>query len=77
MLSKVKTSMTVKILRSFMSPLTNRLVEVDSIFNVPKNRFWLKRCLQKDCKETNEKPTTVKPAQVLKLNAKDSKKGSK
>lgn len=36
-------SMRVKAKKSFLSPLTNRLVKVGAEFNVPKNQFWFKR----------------------------------
>lgn len=72
----MKNSMRIKVKKSFMSPLTNRIAQVDSEMNVPQNRFWFKRIAQGDCEkikmQIKAKAAPVKDAVVDK-----PKKGSK
>lgn len=76
----MKNSICVKILRKFTSPLTMRKTVVGSYLNVPHNRFWMKRMLDKDCEQVKSKPK-IKLVADNNLDKstqdKSSKKGSK
>ncbi len=53
--------MKIKILKSFMNPLTGRKTKKDEVLNVPASQFWFKRLRDKDCEKIEIKPkTTVK-----------------
>lgn len=69
-------SMRIKIKRKFTNPLTGRRAQIDEEFNVPKNQFWFKRILEKDCELLKSKAKAKKPQMV---NADENKnlKGSK
>jgi len=71
----MNNSMRIKVLKSFPSPLTNRMAEVDSELNVPKSQFWFKRIEQKDCIEIKKK--TKSKASENTVAPKLDKKGSK
>ena len=66
--------MRVKVKKAFMSPLTNRMAEVDSEMNVPMKQFWLKRLQQGDC-EKIKRAKKVKAAPIS--QPPKSSKGSK
>lgn len=70
-------SIRVKILKPFLSPLTNRMTKAGAEINVPQNQFWLKRIEQKDCKKlalkVKKKKQTLKPDENKPKNNKDGK----
>lgn len=45
----------IKVINRFLSPLTNRLTEIDQEINVPMNIFWLKRLQVGDCQKVKSK----------------------
>lgn len=70
-------SMRVKVIKSFLSPLNNRLAKVDSEMNVPKSQFWYKRAEQGDIKILKEKIEKKKAKAEIKKPEAQPKKGSK
>lgn len=63
----------VRVKRRFMSPLNNRLAAVDSVLNVPRNQFWLRRIADKDCEILKSVKKEKGPAEKPQAKAKGSK----
>jgi len=74
MAQKPKSSMPVKILVGFTSPLSGLKLKPGDCLNVPKSQFWFKRCEQKDCEKLKSLP---QPKPSSESKSKSSKKGSK
>lgn len=71
---KLKSSMKIKVVKSFMNPMTNRMAEIDHVMNVPKGRFWFKRIKDGDCIEVK---TAAKIKNVKTESNQKTNKGSK
>ena len=70
-------SFHLKVLKSFRSPLTNRMAKVGDCMNAPKNRFWFKRIKEGDCEISKKAKKEKSYNDYGKNPKKDSKKGSK
>lgn len=74
---EIKMSMKVKILNTFLSPLTNRLTVKGETISVPKQRFWYRRINDKDVEIVENKKEVAAPKKVETPKKELTKNGSK